>query len=174
MSLHPIRGGKVDSNGGGGNNQRMDTAITRPELDARLELIETRMDARVQRIEETGKAIQSEMHEIRSELKNQKWWMIGTGLTVVLGIAAFNATVLSNMVASFESGKNTSATVIQAQQRIDSVENKVNAVDAKVNAVEQKVSAVEQKVNTLGGKVDSIDKKLDALIAASSKTRTEK
>lgn len=92
--------------------------VTTELLDAKLEAIETRMDARVQRIDARCDHIDAELKGLRAEMKAMKWWMIGTGLSVVLGIAAFNATVLSNMVAAFESGKNTSAAQAQVMQQL--------------------------------------------------------
>jgi hypothetical protein len=100
------------------HNEGMSTPVTTDLLDAKLETIEAKMDARVQRIEGRCDQIDRDMQDIKSEMKSMKWWMIGTGLSVVLGIAAFNATVLSNMVASFESGKNTSAAQAQVMQQV--------------------------------------------------------
>lgn len=82
---------------------------TRDEVDAKLQLIETRMDGRVASIESSIHASIIAANETRGEIKNLKWTTIVTAIATVWGIAAFNATVLSNMVASFESGKNTAA-----------------------------------------------------------------
>ena len=65
--------------------------------------------------------------EIRSEmlsaLTGLKTTIIVTAvsavLAIVLGIAAFNATVLSNMVAAFESGKNTSAAQAEVKRQAE-------------------------------------------------------
>jgi lipopolysaccharide export system protein LptC len=109
---------QVDSKEAILHNEGMSTPVTTDLLDAKLETIEAKMDARVQRIEDRCDQIDRDMQDIKSEMKSMKWWMIGTGLSVVLGIAAFNATVLSNMVASFESGKNTSAAQAQVMQQV--------------------------------------------------------
>ena len=82
---------------------------TREEFNAKLETIETRMDARVASIERLLVEAIAAAHRTRSDIKNLRWTMIATAIATVPGIAAFNATVLSNMVASFESGKNTAA-----------------------------------------------------------------
>jgi hypothetical protein len=88
-------------------------AVSKDLLDARLETIEVRMDARMARIEDSLKAIASSQTEVLASNKSTRTTMIVTGissvLAIVLGVGAFNATVLSNMVASFESGKNTAA-----------------------------------------------------------------
>ncbi len=44
---------------------------------------------------------------------------ISAVLAIVFGVAAFNATVLSNMVASFESGKNTSAAQAEVKRQTE-------------------------------------------------------
>lgn len=114
--------------------------VSRPEIDAKLEAIEARMDARVASIE--GKidtmlakmagrdtlfdqkfaGVEESLKDTREAVGNLKTTTIvtavGAVLTIVLGVAAFNATVLSNMVASFESGKNTSAAQAEVQQQV--------------------------------------------------------
>lgn len=82
-------------------------APAREGIDAKLQLIETRMDARVASIERAVADSISAANETRKDIQNLKWTMIVTAIATVLAIAAFNATLLSNMVASFESGKNT-------------------------------------------------------------------
>lgn len=85
------------------------SAPTREEIDAKLELIETRMDGRLASIESSVRASIAEAQDMRRDIKSLKVTMIITAIATVGSIAAFNATVLSNMVASFESGKNTAA-----------------------------------------------------------------
>lgn len=131
------------------------TAITRPELDAKLETIDARMDARVaaiqasldgyaSRMEERAlrtddrfKRIEDSLQGTQSAISNLKSTTIvtaiGAVLTIILGVAAFNATVLSNMVASFESGKNTSA----AQQE---VKRQSEETAALLKQIQQQVS----------------------------------
>lgn len=116
------------------------TDVTRPELDAKLEAIEARMDGRVAAI--SGKidvmlakmderdrsydqrfaGVEENLKETKAAVSSLKSTTIITAISAVLaivfGVAAFNATVLSNMVASFESGKNTSAAQAQVQQQI--------------------------------------------------------
>ena len=89
--------------------------VTNELLDAKLETIETRMDCRVASIERL-------MLETRQDIKNLKMSMVVTGIAVVLGIAAFNATVLSNMVAAFESGKNTAAAQAEVKRQAEQTE----------------------------------------------------
>lgn len=117
------------------------TSPSREEIDAKLETIEARMDGRVASIQAsiegfTGRMeeralrtdeqfarIENASNETQSSIRNLKSTMIVTALStviaIVLGVAAFNATVLSNMLASFESGKNTAT---QAEMRRQSEE----------------------------------------------------
>lgn len=105
--------------------------LTREEVDAKLDAREARMDGRVASIEakidgfigrlderfarmdDRMTRIEASASQTQSAIGNLKTTTIltaiSTVLAIVLGVAAFNATVLSNMVASFESGKATSA-----------------------------------------------------------------
>ena len=104
----------------------MRTLVSKDMMDARLEIIETRMDARVTRIEEMTDVIVVSLKDTQASIKSLKETVIITAissvLAIVLGVAAFNATVLSNMVASFESGRHISATEAQVMQQIKDVQ----------------------------------------------------
>jgi high-affinity nickel permease len=91
--------------------------VTDELLDARLETIETRMDGRVASIERSVAEAIAAANETRHDIKNLRLTIIGTAIATVLGIAAFNATVLSNMVAAFESGKNTAAAQAEVKKQ---------------------------------------------------------
>lgn len=77
--------------------RRLDDRLTRMESDA------SRTRAEIQDNAERNSA---DMKSLRSTIIITA---VSTVLAIVLGVAAFNATVLSNMLASFESGKNTAA-----------------------------------------------------------------
>lgn len=123
--------------------------VSRPELDAKLEAIEARMDARVASIEgkidtmlarmegrdaayeqrfvsldQRFTGVEESLKDTRAAISNLKTTTIITAvsavLAIVFGVAAFNATVLSNMVASFESGKSTAAA--QAEVKLQAKE----------------------------------------------------
>jgi hypothetical protein len=93
----------------------MENSVPRPELDAKLETIEARMDGRLARIEDAVKAITEVAKEIRSEnrdtlgkVSNLKTTILTTALVtvvvIVLGIAAFNASLTSNVISAFQAG----------------------------------------------------------------------
>ena len=117
-----------------GTISSMSQGMTREELDAKLELVEARADARMSRFEERIDLAIKEMQRDRQEIKaefskletEQKSnrntiivTVISSALATVFGIAAFNATVLSNMVASFDSGRSTAESISKASQQLE-------------------------------------------------------
>lgn len=94
------------------------TDLTREEIDAKLEANEARRDAMfatingkldliVERLESQIKRID----KLEQAMISLKSTVIITGISssiaIILGVAGFNATLLSNMTATFESGKET-------------------------------------------------------------------
>ena len=132
--------GRHGGNGGNDDNENMNT-VSKDLLDARLETIEVRMDARMARIEEligdTRKGIELMRQESRADNKSTRTTMIVTGissvLAIVLGVGAFNATVLSNMVASFESGKNPASMLANSEKAIKEATQALVAAQAQAN-----------------------------------------
>lgn len=135
--------GEYDQNQPMSNEQVTTNSMTREEMTARLELVEAKSDARLSRFEERiDQAIgemrrdrvdmSSEIHNLAADFKSYKFQiigaMIGTGVAVVLGIAAFNATVLSNMVASFEAGKNTASSIVQATEQLKQTQEQLKTI----------------------------------------------
>lgn len=117
------------------------TTPTREEIDAKLETIEARMDGRVAAIQssvdglvgvlnerfrsmdERMGRIEADSRDTKGAIGNLKSTMILTAVStvvaIVLGVAAFNATVLSNMVASFESGKGTASAQAEVKKQAE-------------------------------------------------------
>lgn len=114
----------------------MNDDMPRPELDAKLELLETRMDARVASIEskidtflaaqaardsaqgirnsgfETSiQRLERATTELKASLNAMKTTMIVTAISTVLaivfGIASFNSALTSNMLAAFQAGRSS-------------------------------------------------------------------
>jgi hypothetical protein len=105
----------IAKSNGGSDNSDMENFVPRPELDAKLEAIEARMDGRIARIEDAVKAIAETAKEIRSEnrdtvgkISSLKTTIITTAIltvaAIVLGIAAFNASLTSNTLSAFQAG----------------------------------------------------------------------
>lgn len=94
--------------------------VPRPELDAKLQAIEARLEGRVARIEdavqriaETTKEIRDENRATQAKISGLKAILvttaIGSVIAIVLGVAAFNATLTSNMLSAFQAGLQGSA-----------------------------------------------------------------
>jgi hypothetical protein len=138
----------------------MAASSDRDYVDAKLEAVESRMDGRVARIESALAAsaalmeersrhsdarmerIETALSEIRAETRSAieglKTTVIVTAISavvaIVLGVAAFNATVLSNMVAAFEAGKNTSAAQAEVKRQTEQTAALLKKMQDEVNA----------------------------------------
>lgn len=110
-------------------------------LDGTIQGISKALDSRLQAYEDRVKQdvsdFKNEATETKKEFRSLKTTIWIAALTVVLGIAAFNATVLSNMVASFESGKNTAANIAQATNDLKAAQEKLNAVSERLDKLSQ-------------------------------------
>lgn len=92
---------------------------TREEIDAKLELIATRMDGRVAAIENSVRAAIVESQETRRDIKSLRWTIIFTAVATVVGLWGVNAAIFSNMVASFESGKSTATAQAEVKKQTE-------------------------------------------------------
>lgn len=102
--------------------------VPRPELEARLQVIEARLEGRVARIEdavqriaETTKEIRDESRATQAKISGLKAILvttaIGSVIAIVLGVAAFNATLTSNMLSAFQAGLQGSAQSSSSAQK---------------------------------------------------------
>jgi hypothetical protein len=136
------------------NDRRM-TDLNQQLVDAKLQATEARMDGRVAaiqatidgfvgrmeerslrtderfaRIEEGQRDTQSSIGSLKSTII---FTAIGTVLTIVLGVAAFNATVLSSMTASFEAGKNTIVSQAELKKQAEDTAALLKQVQQELN-----------------------------------------
>lgn len=90
-------------------------------MDERFRHNDERMDERLKHSDERMDRLEESMMETRTDIANLRTTVIVTaisvGLAVVFGIAAFNATVLSTMLAAFESGRSVSTAQAEAARR---------------------------------------------------------
>ncbi|CAM2148569.1 conserved protein of unknown function [Pararobbsia alpina] len=104
-----------------------------------------RFELIVNQIKESNVCIQADMAaikennaeviaEARREARSVKTIVVTTAIGSVMAIAGFNATVLSNMVASYESGKSTAAAITQATERLDRLQERTERTAALVDA----------------------------------------
>lgn len=70
--------------------------------------------------------------EVAEHARSLKIFMVTTAIATVGGVAAFNATVLSNMVASFDSGKNLAASIAQATSELKQIQTDVTRTRQEV------------------------------------------
>ncbi|CAM2147236.1 putative Chemotaxis protein [Pararobbsia alpina] len=109
------------------------TAVTRYEFDAHLNAVETRLgskfDAYLEHQKGRDEAFQERLHqveervdlnianmkkdvgEIKDDNKTMRYWLLGTTVTTVLGVASINASMLSNMKTFFDSGMQAASRV---------------------------------------------------------------
>lgn len=83
------------------------------QVDARFAQVDARfvqVEARMSNIEATVVATQTAIGGLKTTI-------VVTAIGAVIGVAAFNATVLSNMLASFESGRNVSEAQAKIQRQ---------------------------------------------------------
>lgn len=121
----------------------MNAATDKDYIDAKLVTIEARMDGRIASIEASIRGfielqeerlgrlddrltrLEQAVADIKNDLKSLKSTMVITAITtvlaIILGVAAFNATVFSNMLASFESGKNTAAAQAEVKKQSEEI-----------------------------------------------------
>jgi hypothetical protein len=139
---------------------------TREEIDAKLEAMEARMDGRVAAIQAsidgfTGRMeerfaraddraarLEETVRDTQASIGNLKTTIITTAiatvLAIVLGVAAFNATVLSNMVASFESGKNTAAAQAEVKRQTEETATLLKQLQQQMNSAKQSTPAAQK------------------------------
>lgn len=117
-------------------------SVTRPELDAKLELLETKSNARIERIENT-------LNEIKDDLRDTRKTVITTVISAVLviffGIAGLNYTLIQNMLSSFESGKNTGFENSELKHQNNSIKNEL--LNIKNELYELKVQPKKTTIN---------------------------
>ncbi|MGV7207439.1 hypothetical protein ACLB1G_06260 [Oxalobacteraceae bacterium A2-2] len=80
-------------------------------MDAKIQRAEARFDARFAAILQTGVQIQA-------DIRNLKITTIITAISSILAVATFNATLLSGMVASLESGRNMTQAQAEVKRQI--------------------------------------------------------
>lgn len=115
------------------------TAVTRYEFDAHLNAVETRLgskfDAYLEHQKGRDEAFQERLHqveervdlnianmkkdvgEIKGDNKTMRYWLLGTTVTTVLGVASINATMVANMKTFFESGVETAIRMDELRAR---------------------------------------------------------
>lgn len=92
---------------------RMSGPVSRYELTSKLAAHDARLDSAmhqmlgiVERMDRVCSEIREDIKELRADNKDLRKTMIATGIAVVIGVAAFNASVCSNILTAFQAGLN--------------------------------------------------------------------
>lgn len=91
--------------------QRMEERFA--QVDARF----VQVDARFAQVEARMSNIGATVAATRNAIGGLRTTIVVTAIGAVIGVAAFNATVLSTMLASFESGRNVSEAQAKIQRQ---------------------------------------------------------
>jgi hypothetical protein len=127
--------------------------------DARLDLRDRVLDAKIAHMDARVDDIATEMKDVKRTLSNQRYWIVGTAVGAVLGVGAFNATVLSNMIAAFESGKSISTAQAEILERSREMEKAVDNVRARLDALPAPVSDPGKPSPPQSGRLQSVSRR---------------
>mgnify|MGYP003577944266 FL=1 len=122
------------------NDVQSAAAPTRDEINAKLETIDARIDGRMRRGEDSMSFMIESIREMRTALRNVQMTIIvtaiGATLTILLGLAAFNATLVSNMVASFSSGRGMASSLAEIAAKIQTTNNQQERIESALRQMQ--------------------------------------
>lgn len=108
------------------DNRTMSEPLTRPELDAKLEAIEARLEGRVARIEDSIKGLVEANRDTRAAIGSLKTTTVITAISaviaIVFGVAAFNATLLGNMTSAQGAGQDVGAALERSRAQMEATQ----------------------------------------------------
>lgn len=120
------------------------TAPTRDEMDSKLAAVEARMDARVVRIQSLVESVAKDLErsilqsqESANHYRSLKIVTITTAFASVVGIVGLVAAIFGSMVASFDSGRDTSAVAAAARQHVEEMSAANNRMQAETQQLLQ-------------------------------------
>lgn len=93
---------------------------SRRESSARNEALKAHVESNNKAVSDVLKALErteSEFGQVKQANKEQRYWMAGIGVAIVLGIMGANATIFSGGKAFFDGGKEA----LQNQQRVETL-----------------------------------------------------
>ena len=121
-------------------NAPMTEAVSRYELDAKLETIEARMDARIGRIEESNVRIEA-------GISSMKTTSIVTAISAVLAIAAVNVGIMQGMFGAFESGKSTATSIEQTATAIAQTAELQRQNAEQIRQTQDDIKAIRERLD---------------------------
>jgi len=122
----------------------MNSPLSREELDAKLTTISSVSDERWHLMLQVTT-------EIRESVRKLHVTVILTGISVVIGVAGVNSSLLSGMVGAFESGQGMG--------------RQAEVINRRMEGMEQKLGGVEQRINKLEAEAEERDARLRAEMA---------
>lgn len=125
----------------------MTEAVSRYELDAKLETIEARMDARIGRIEESNTLI-------LAGISSMKTTSIVTAISAVLAIAAVNVGIMQGMFGAFESGKSTATAIAQTAEQQRQIAEQLRQTAEQQNKTAEQLKQTQDDIKTIRERLD--------------------
>ena len=114
--------------------------VSQYEMDAKLETIEAKLDARVSRIEGIAQDIKSETSSARKEFRSIALAIILAIVGAVWAMWQINSSLISGTIAAFESGKNMSAAQTDIKRQIEETDKRLIAIDERLKIIDNKIS----------------------------------
>jgi septal ring factor EnvC (AmiA/AmiB activator) len=136
----------------------MNSPLSREELDAKLTTISSVSDERWHLMLQVTT-------EIRESVRKLHITVILTGISVVIGVAGVNSSLLSGVVGAFESGQGMGRQAEVVNKRMEGMEQRLGGVEQKVGGVERRIEGVEQKIGKLETGVEDLNASLRADMA---------
>ncbi len=84
--------------------------------------------------------------EIRSLRRTVVVTAISSTLATVLGVASFNAALLSNMQASYDSGRGTGGLLAQMQQQISNTQQQIKEIQVQVKDMQVSIKDIQNRL----------------------------
>jgi len=133
----------------------MNSPLSREELDAKLTTISSVSDERWHLMLQVTT-------EIRESVRKLHITVILTGISVVIGVAGVNSSLLSGMVGAFESGQGMGRQAEVVNRRMEGMEQRLGGVEQKIGKLE---TGVEELNTSLRADMAKRDAQLRAEMA---------
>lgn len=128
------------------------TAYAR-ESRAQIEANDRIFQATHQEMLRVNQSIERRMDNIERAMIAMKKTVVITGITATLstvfGVAAFNSALLSNMQASYDSGRSFTVAQVEVRQQIEETEAMLKQTDAKLEETSRLLDEVKAKIKAL-------------------------
>lgn len=122
--------------------------------DARVSIIATRLDALTQLVTDRFAHVGERMSRLEitvdaphAYLRNLKSTIFATALASVLGIAALNATVMSNMLSAFQAGKDNATVQTEFRRQARDIDAAMAELGRRSKAVDGALVRIGQQSN---------------------------